>query len=317
MHKLIIYLRRHNKMKNVTSIIQPLIGYLFLSLIIFGMAPSVLAVCVNSYDSSGELQQDVTVVAVDANNGCTDITGQVGCSIKNPVAGSTCTFNEGGVMFTATVIAIDSLGMRWNITGNNTAIDSVIYGGGAGGKNNCAAFHTFDVTSGSGGDCKVTNPDGSCATFQNFTSIDFCTDNVTETPPPPPVVADKLGFCQDPGSTMLGVLDQTGIQCPVYTESDPPPPDSGLMIGDQKPVVVCNLEKDKTDWGATDGSDLCCQCGIPLADQQACVVTEDRDQCDQEVTINPTQSVQLIFSKDDLDPVTWIYTSQGWKLISY
>lgn len=274
-------------------------------------AQSAAAVCVES-DPPVD-----TIVSIDANNGCGNIQGQEGCDIKGGVG--TCTYTDSeGNFFTAnsTLNADGSLSWALDPASTITGVDSFVIEGAAKGNSNCAYLAEFDVTSGSGGDCKSFDNSGNCTSFQNITGFNVCTDGQDDIPPPPPPVAEAFPSCQ-PIEGMLGELDNTGIMCPVYTELDPPPADSGLMIGDQKPVVVCNLEKDKEDWGATDGSDLCCQCGIPEATQTACIATEDRTECTQTMTVNPTQSVQLNFFKDDLDPSTWIYTSQGWKLISY
>lgn len=301
-------------MRNESSLIHLASRHLVLSLLVFGFTHSAMAVCVDSYSSTMEPQL-ATIVAVDANNGCDDITGQFGCSIKNPAVGDTCTYDDGTNQFTSTVTAFDALGIRWIISNNNVDIDTAMIGGGQQGKNNCAAFYTFEEDTGSGGDCKSFN-NGTCTSYQNITSLDLCSDFVQETPPPTPPVAEPLGFCSDPNTPQIpGELDDTGVLCPTYQMGDPLP--EGAAVGDQKPVVVCNFEKDKVDWGTTDGSDICCQCGIPAETQTACIVTEDRDQCAQSVTFNPTQSVQLLFGKDDVDPVTWIWTPDGWIQYSY
>jgi len=279
----------------------------------FAFAQPVMAECVQS-DPPAD-----TILAIDANNGCVDIQGQEGCTIKGGVG--TCTYTDLDGNFFKINSSLNSDGsLSWALDQSSTitGIDTAVIGGGSGGKNNCGYIHNFDVASGSGGDCKTVDSSGNCTGFQNITSLDICTDGQDDIAPPPPVVAEKLTFCSAPGDTNdIGELDDTGIRCPVYTLLDPPPPDSGLVVGDQKPVVVCNLEKDKKDWGTTDGSDVCCQCGIAEADQTACVVTEDSSECTQSMTVNPTQSVELIFFKDDEDPCTWIKTSRGWKQWCY
>jgi len=307
-------------MKIILVIKRYLGSCLFFPLMLFGISQPALATCVQSYSSSDVLQS-ATVIGVDGNNGCVDIPGQYGCSVKNPVVGSSCTFNDGNYHFTATVTAFDSRGLRWDVTNNNTNIDTFQIKGASKGINNCVTSYTYEDVSGSGGDCTSFDAGGTCLSYSGAGGIDFCSDLIAETPPPPPVLPEKLSFCQDPNAdpSALGMLDETGIKCPTYTAEDQANGDipDGYSVGDQKQVVVCNLEKWKQDWGATDGSDLCCQCGIPLDQQTACVVTEDRSQCTQSISMNPTQSVELIFNKDDLDPSTWIYTSQGWKLITY
>ena len=292
-------------MRNSLSLLLRLTRYLSLPMFIFWLTPSAMAECVNSYSYTqpAELQL-ATIVAVDANNGCADITGQFGCSIKNPALGGTCTYSDAdGNHFTATIKALDSFGMRWEITNNNVEIDTAVYGGGSGGKNNCAAFHTYDVTSGSGGDCKIFNTDGTCASYQNFTSLDVCSNLVQEDSPPPPPVASELPNCDTlPG----GKLDSTGITCPTDSLGSP----TG------EPVVVCNLQKDKQDWGTSDGSDVCCQCNI-TAQQTACVVSPDKPDCTTSMTVDPTQAVELMFFRNDGDPCTWLRSSSGWRQVCW
>jgi hypothetical protein len=275
-------------------------------LIIFGLAESAIAECVDSFSSDNLIQQ-ATVVSIDANNGCDDIANQEGCSIKNPDVGSTCSFDNGEKRFTVKVDDIGQLGLRWSLIQENNAsnveIDTAIIGGGSTGKNNCAAFHPFDVTSGSGGDCKNRDGEnGPCISYQNITSLDVCSDLRQEDPPPAAPVAETLPNCQ-PDPPELGLLDSTGIQCPPG--------------GD--PVVVCNLEKGKKDWGTTDGTDICCQCNITDV-QKACFVTlenRDNDECQTTMTVDPTQSVELMFFRDDTDPCVWSRTAQGWKKICW
>lgn len=199
--------------------------------------------------------------------------------------------------------------------------------------NGCLHNSMYDVTSGE--IAFVTKEDGDILETQPSGGAEFCADAiVSEVPPEPPLpeVVEPLRSCQVPGSTVddpLGELDNTGIRCPTYTQEDYDTAEDdcdvndincpAFKVGEQKPVVVCNLEKDKEDWGTTDGSDVCCQCGIPVADQVACEVTDDPndEKCEQSMTVNPTQSVELMFFKDDVDPCTWIKTSKGWKQWCY
>ena len=190
-------------------------------------------------------------------------------------------------------------------------IDKVILDNSA-PANGCLQNNKFDAVKGS---IKFVK---SNLEIQSTKGVELCADEEGFAAPPPPLVAEKLDFCSsEDTSTVNGTLDNTGILCPRYTAEDPPPAGSDYIIGDQKPVVVCNFEKDKKDWGTTDGSDVCCQCGIAV--QNACVVTEDEDPSNDctgtntSMTVNPTQSVELILFKDDVDPCTWLKTSQGWK----
>lgn len=255
-----------------------------------------------------------TILDIDANSGCANIQDQEGCTIDK-VANGTCTYTDptdATRWFTVNSVLNTDGSLSWALDSLSTitGVDTAIIGGGAGGKNNCGYIHNVDVASGSGGDCKgVIDEFGICdGVFQNITGLAVCTDGIDDVAPPPPVVAEKLTFCSSPDTPNdNGFLDETGIRCPVDE------------FGNQKPVVVCNFEKDKEDWGTTDGSDVCCQCGIPEADQTACVVTEDgdRENCEQTMTVNPTQSVELMLFKDDIDPCTWLKTSQGWKQWCY
>ncbi len=276
-------------------------------LAVFTLVQPALADCVQSDPPADP------ILAIDANNGCVDIQGQEGCTVDN-VDGGTCTYTDSDGKWFKVISSQNPDGsVSWELDELSTieGVDTAVVGGGSRGKNNCGYVYPFDVASGSGGDCKSIDSNGICTSFQNITSLDVCTDGLVDEAPPPPVVAEKLPACQDPDADpgVLGELDETGIKCPVYTE--------GPNIGMQKPVVVCNLEKDKQDWGTTDGTGVCCQCGIPEEQQTECVVTEDRTQCTQSITVNPTQSVEIIFFKDDLDPCTWIKTSQGWKQWCY
>jgi hypothetical protein len=207
------------------------------------------------------------------------------------------------------------------------------------GANGCLQNSMYDVTSGEIAFVTEDN-DGNVKT-QPSGGAEFCADAlVTEVPPAPPepTVVEPLHQCQVarelPSDTLLpGDLDETGIVCPVYeSQSDcdaayAAAESAGKDVTDfecipgvtQKPVVICNLEKDKDDWGTTDGSDICCQCGIPADEQVACEVTDDPtdEKCEQSMTVNPTQSVELMFFKDDVDPCTWIKTSKGWQQYCY
>jgi len=291
-------------MRNKSCFLSPLAPYLYV-LLFFCLTPAAMAECVDSFTNSLPPEfQLATIAAIDANNGCNDITGQVGCSIKNPAVGNSCDYSDTeGNQFTATITGFDALGMRWQISNNNVEIDTAIYGGGSGGKNNCAAFHTYDVSSGSGGDCKTFNADGSCATYQNFTSLDVCTDLVQENAPAPSPMAETLPNCDTlPG----GKLDNTGITCPT----------DGMGNLTTEPVVVCNLQKDQPDWGTSDGSAVCCQCNI-TQQQTACIVSPDNPECTQTMTVDPTQSVELMFFRNDEDPCYWPRGSSGWTQICW
>lgn len=203
--------------------------------------------------------------------------------------------------------------------------------------NGCLQNSMYDLKSGE--IAFVTEVDGDVNT-QPSGGAEFCADAlVTEVPPEPPepIVEEPLYQCQvakklpsdviEPGS-----LDETGIVCPVYQTQDEctvaaaalPEAEREEFLKmcepevTQKPVVICNLEKDKKDWGTTDGSDVCCQCGIPEEAQTACdVINSDPEDCEKTMTVDPTQSVELMFFKDDVDPCTWIKTSKGWKQWCY
>lgn len=273
-----------------------------------------------------------TILDIDANSGCANIQDQEGCTISK-VANGTCTYTDptdATRWFTVNSDLNPDGSLVWSLTdGSTLGIDTAVIGGGAGGKNNCGYIHNSDVNKGSGGDCKgVIDEFGNCdGVFQNITGLAVCTDGIDDVAPPPPEVAEVLPNCD-----VNSVLDETGITCPTYSQAevtaawdahnlDPvnvPAPD--FKFDDQKPVVVCNFEKDKTDWGTTDGSDVCCQCGIALADQTACVVTEEEtgdNVCTKSMTVNPLQSVELILFKNDEDPCTWLKTRQGWKQWCY
>ncbi len=273
----------------------------------FGFAQPALAVCVDS-DPPAD-----TILAIDANNGCGNVHAQEGCNIKGGVG--TCTYTDpDGNFFTVNSALNEDGRLSWALDPASTIIgvDTGMISGAAKGDSVCGYLYEVDVSSGSGGDCKSFDTAGNCTSFQNITGLDVCTDGKDDIAPPPPQVAAKLPFCSDPADpNAVGELDNTGIRCPI--DEDPTSPTFGL----QEPVVVCNLEKNKKDWGTTDGSDVCCQCGIPAESQTACVVTEDPSECTQSMTVNPTQSVELIFFKDDVDPCTWIKTSRGWKQWCY
>ena len=111
-------------------------------------------------------------------------------------------------------------------------------------------------------------------------------------------MAEALPNCSD----LNNKLDFTGVTCPIDD------------LGVEKPVVVCNFEKDKDDWGVTDGADVCCQCGI-TEQQTACVVTEDEtvdNACTKTMTVDPTQAVDFTLFRSDGDPCTWLRSSSGW-----
>lgn len=285
----------------------------------FIFAEPALSVCVDSDPPSD------TILAIDANNGCADIQGQVGCTIKDPNSSdpllNSCDFPDpitGDLIVVNSTVNTDG-SLSWSLADSSLKIiDTAIVGGGSKGKNNCGYVYKYDVASGTGGDCKTFDTDGTtCLSYQNITSLDVCTDGITEEAPPPPpepVIAKPLEYCQAPGSTEPGVIDETGIICPV--EIDPVTglpvidPDTGLPV--QKPVIVCNLEKDKYAWGAT-GSDIegeeeqvCCQCGISTGTQTACFVSEDPEvnaqECAQTLTSDPTEEVILTFQKNGDDP---------------
>jgi hypothetical protein len=273
----------------------------------------VMAECIQSVPPAD------TILAIDANNGCTDIQGQEGCKITKwdkTTGYASCTHtytDENNEAKTFTVISRrDSItgGVSWELDPNTSdvsGIDTAIFGGGKEGKNNCGYVYNYDVNSGIGGDC-TDNPED-CSNFQNITSLDICTDKKEDIyiPPPTPQVAAPLPSCQEViGSSVPGLLDDTGIVCP--------------LDSNENPVVVCNLEKGKDDWGTTDGTPVCCQCGIPIDDQVACVVTEeetDDNTCTKEMTVDPTQTVELLFFRNDGDPCTWKKTSKGWEQVCW
>lgn len=298
----------------------------------FTLAPSAMAVCVPS-NPEAEL-----VFTVDANNGCESINNHFGCHIKNPPG--SCDFfmqdeNDETVGFTVTSQFNtdpddpDYGQLEWTTTqypgAKQVGIDVAVVGGAIKG-NNCGYGFEFDVISGSGGDCKGTiDVFGNCdGAIQNITGLDVCTDLEDEVPPPPPVVppvATTLKACQTQEQTVsamfdaLGKLDRTGIQCPEYALGDDIP--VGKQTGDQKPVVVCNLEKDKYAWGTTganeDGAqeEVCCQCGIEMDVDQTCFVSDNPEEnaengCAETLTSDPTQEVILKFQRDNNDPCTKI-----------
>jgi len=297
-------------------------GYLlFLMLMSIVVTRPVLAVCIQSDPPADP------VLAIDANNGCSDIQGQEGCNIKN-VDGGTCTYpaspGPGEDFFTVLSTLNPDGSLSWTLTDDSTikGVDTAMIGGGAKGKNNCGYSFKYDVDHGSGGDCKVAfDANGDCpGAFQNITSLDICTDGDPEAEPEPPVeppVATTLKYCQEiaeDGTTVgtePGQLDVTGIICPVYTVDDPYSVEDP-RYGQQKPVIVCNLEKDKYAWGAIganeDGSseEVCCKCGLDIANETSCFIsddeTENSENCSTTLTSDPTQEVILQFQKDGTDP---------------
>lgn len=293
-------------------------------------SPSVLAECVQS-NPEAEM-----VFTIDATNGCDSINDHYGCHIKDAEAkNASCEYGDaenGGFEARSEVNGDGSLG--WFITQKNddkpVLIDVAIIGGATKG-NNCGYSFELDVKSGSGGDCKRFDKDGKCADFQNFTSLDVCTDLEDEAPPPPPPVATTLQSCQGALQSEVGLLDETGIRCPL--ESD------GMT---QKNVIVCNLEVDEYAWGAIganqDGisEQVCCRCGEgdTYANESACFISETkaneediedlsngmrRDKisgCIVAATVDPTQEVILQFTKDrGTDPCTKIVS--GGKTYKY
>lgn len=198
-------------------------------------------------------------------------------------------------------------------------IDKVILDNSA-PANGCLQNNKFDAVSGS---IKFVK---SNLEIQSTKGVELCADEEGFTAPQPPEVAEELAFCSDPLTPgAVGDLDETGISCPTYSQEeyqaawdahdlDPDNvPAPGFEVDDQKPVVVCNFEKDKEDWGVTDGSDVCCQCGIGA--QKACVVTEDEtvdNACKKTMTVDPTQSVEFTLFRSDGDPCTWLRSSRGW-----
>ena len=249
-----------------------------------------------------------TILDIDANSGCANIQDQEGCTIDK-VANGTCTYidpvntdiNGDPLFFTVNSVLNTDGSLSWALDplSSITGVDTAIIGGGAGGKNNCGYIHNSDVNKGSGGDCKgVIDEFGNCdGNFQNITGLAVCSDGIDDVAPPTPEVAKDLPNCD-----LTNKLDDTGIQCPLDD------------MGVEKPVVVCNFEKDKKDWGVTDGTDVCCQCGI-VAQQTACVVTEDEtvdNACTKSMTVDPTQSVEFTLFRSDGDPCTWLKSSKGW-----
>ena len=291
-------------MMNILEINNKRVISIFLLLGLLGLVPSVMAECLQSYSFSQEPElQDANIADVDANLTCDGVVGQFGCTIKQVSVGQSCDYSDTqGNQFTATIKAIDSFGVRWEITNNNIEIDTVSYGGGSGGKNNCVAFHTYDVTSGSGGDCKSFDTNGTCVGFSNFTALSLCSDFVQEDAPPPPPVARDLPNCND----INNKLDNTGVICPT----------DEMGMTTNEPVVVCNLQKDKPDWGTSDGSDVCCQCNIP-DEKDVCIVSPDNPDCARTMTVDPTQTVELMFFRADNDPCFWSRTSSGWEQICW
>lgn len=293
----------------------------------------VMAECIQSAPVAAD-----TVLAIDANNGCGDIQGQEGCYIagKN-LDGGTCTSSDGKFTVHSKYNGNGDPLSWWLSADSEVGIDTVVVPGGSRGKNVCGYVFNSDVVEGSGGDCKGDIVGGVCdGVIQNITGLHVCSDGKDDVAPPPPEVASPLPSCSATGYR----LDDTGIDCPKYSAQDvidaqgayelcleENAADTSVcleptFVADQeKPVVVCNLEKDKENWGTTDGSDVCCQCGIPEEKQTACVVTEEEipgvNECTQSMTVNPTQSVELMFFKDDEDPCTWIKTRKGWLQYCY
>lgn len=92
---------------------------------------------------------------------------------------------------------------------------------------------------------------------QSISAFSLCYGLGNEPPPPPPTSVTK-------SCNLDAILDATGIECPA----------------DGSRTLVCNLELDKTLFGANDGSDVCCLCnagastrcdeGAPAGDPNAC-----------------------------------------------
>ncbi len=259
--------------------------------------------------------QPVDVGEFDGNMICADWS-LAGCSIDPSTTPASCTiFSGSGDEITVTAFLDANGALVWSAVparDDGPLVDKVILDNAA-GANGCLQNLKFDGTSGSVVFIK------SNGIAQNIRGASWCADNVFSDVPAPPPVAEPLRFCSDPTNPdAIGELDQTGIRCPVVID-----PETGLpVIGPdgnpiQKPVVVCNLEKDKPDWGATDGSDVCCQCGVDPGTQTACVVSPYNPQCQRTTTVDLTQSVELLFFRNDGDPCTWKRTSRGWEQICW
>jgi hypothetical protein len=264
-----------------------------------------------------EPDQLVDVGEFDGNMACSDWPSMASSNClldpdeDGPAVTCTITTTKGDITVSATK---NNGAINWSAVSTvaGLGIDKVILDN-ANKANGCLQNNKFDTTEGSIVFIK-SNGDP-----QPSQGAEFCADNIISAAPAAPQEAFPLPSCSATGYK----LDSTGIICPTYTAEEAQEAiDAGCtddcpVEGTEKPVVVCNLEKDKEDWGTTDGSDVCCQCGIPAEKQTACVVTEDRNECTQSMTVNPTQSVELFFFKDDEDPCTWVRTSQGWKQWCY
>jgi len=287
----------------------------------FAFTQSAQAECINTVEPPADL-----LFNIDANNGCDDIQGQEGCYIKGGVG--ECTYidpsipSKGGFKVTSWVVSDPLDGqigsLAWQISavqdmnGNDLPLlyaDTIIYGGGSGGKNNCGMGYKSDVGSGYGGDCKnALDGDGVCTTavFQNFTGLSVCSDLETDEAPPEVPVAIDLPTCGIP-TAMLGELgddlDNTGIICP----------------GNGQETVVCNFEKGEYAWGTVGANELgqqeevCCRCNPGTTPVKSCFVadnaddnsTEDND-CAKTLTSDPTQEVIITLERNDNDPCTKI-----------
>jgi len=311
------------KQKSLTNIAGCLTFLMLMSIVFTQPA---FAICVQSEPTEAEV-----VLSVDANNGCTSINDHFGCTVSkfNKQGFGKCTYQnmDGGFTVNAWIDLITG-GLTWDVVQLNSeapvGVDVTVVGGGFQG-NNCGYSYAYDLfgslvqlpdgtysSGGSGGDCKVQNADGTCATFQNVTSLDVCTDLESDLAPPPPTVPPEavvLENCQ-PDSNITGELDETGIICPTYDDPSDP-----ATFGMQKRVIVCNLEVDKyafgtigaNEQGATE--DVCCKCGIEgdtacfISAEKATNLSEDGKTdldtgCIVETTSDPTQEVILQFQKD-------------------
>lgn len=282
-------------------------------------------------------QPVVDVGEFDGNMTCANWPSMVpsDCSL-DPAEGEklTCRITTDVGDIDVTAMKVDGW-ISWSSSSDEgLGIDKVILDNAA-GANGCLQNNMYDATS---GEIVFLKLQGGIAVPQSTKGAEFCADVlISEKPPvpPEPEVAEPLHQCQaentGSGSSIIeadpGSLDNTGIICPVYaTQDECDAAEAGnegfVCIPEvtQKPVVVCNLEKDKEDWGTTDGSDVCCQCGIPENIQEACIVTQpetDTNQCTHSMTVDPTQTVELIFFKDDVDPCTWKKTSKGWVQVCF
>ncbi len=322
----------------------------------------VLAICVESEPTAAEM-----VFSVDANSGCSSINNHFGCTVDkfNKAGFGTCTykfvdseFGQRGYIVYAQ-LDLNTGGLAWDVEQVNpdapVGVDVTMFGGGFQG-NNCGYSFEFDLfgsgvangISGAGGDCKVTSVDdpsySDCDTFQNVTSLDVCTNNINESPPPTPEdppVAVVLDSCQTQAQFLSGanetqggtagdfngLLDDTGIQCPILTNDQGIPIPDGEGNYQQARVIVCNLEVDEYAFGTVGANDansgvqeqVCCKCGI-TGDTACFISSEKADEedleditddlgkvigqidtasgCVVEATSDPTQEVILQFQKD-------------------